>query len=168
MLIKEIPNNPDYEISEYGDVFSKKWGKVIKLKSTKTGRGYYRVTLSMNKKNKNKYIHRLVLMAFDRMPRKGEVARHFPDGDKANNHISNLQWGTQLENAYDRDKIHKTGKYNNNENHYRCVLTNKEVQEIRDLWVTGAFYQRVLAEKYNITQNYVSNIINNNRRNFNA
>ncbi len=140
MIVKQIPNYPDYLVSENGDVFSKKSGKIKRLKPFNTG--YYggtAVALFTSGKSKQEYVSRLVLMAFDRMPKPHEVCRHFPDRDRNNNHISNLKWGTPKENCYDRDKVHKTGKLpdNSNGNSGMCKLTNIQVQEVRDLWATG-------------------------------
>lgn len=165
MLVKQIPNRPDYLVSENCDVFSKKWGRIRKLKPANHRQGYLLINLYTNGKRKLESGHRLVLMAFDRMPKDGEVARHL-DGNLHNNHISNLRWGTSQENSYDRDKIHKTGKLpdNSNEKNPMCKLSDKQVQEVRKLSRTGKFTQRCLAEKYNVCQSQISLIVNNKLR----
>lgn len=164
-IVKQIPNYPDYLISENGDVFSKKRGTISKMKP-RLDRVYLQVDLRNNGRRKTEYIHRLVLMTFDRMPKPHEVARHFPDGNPVNNRISNLQWGTHKENSYDRDYIHKTGKVsaNWNENNGRCKLSNEQVLEIRELYKTGKFYQRELADKYNVTRGNIGHITRNKTR----
>lgn len=48
-------------------------------------------------------VHRLVLMAFVGMPEEGQVCRHL-DGNPGNNNLSNLAWGTVLENYQDSVK----------------------------------------------------------------
>lgn len=48
-------------------------------------------------------VHRLVLTAWGRKPNPGEQARHKND-DKTNNHIDNLEWGTNQDNVDDRYK----------------------------------------------------------------
>lgn len=45
-------------------------------------------------------VHRLVLMAFVRLPRDGEEALH-GDGDPKNNLLQNLRWGSSKENSED-------------------------------------------------------------------
>ena len=47
------------------------------------------------------YVHRLVLEAFVGPCPEGHVARHLDD-DKENNHLSNLSWGSESENAHDK------------------------------------------------------------------
>ncbi|MBY0458311.1 MAG: HNH endonuclease [Gemmataceae bacterium] len=44
----------------------------------------------------------MVLEAFVGLCPLGCVARHFPDRDRANNRLENLQWGTQSQNQADR------------------------------------------------------------------
>lgn len=164
---KQIPNYPNYEMTEIGDVFSKHsrhLGKIIKLKPY-ISKGYLRVRLFFNGKNKNEYVHRLVLTTFNRVPKKGEVCRHL-DGNSLNNNISNLKWGSHQENVSDRDKIHKTGKLpdNSNENNGMCKLSDKQIQEIRDLYKTSKFTQKQVAKEYNVSQAHTSVIVNNKTR----
>lgn len=164
MITKQIPNYPDYEISEYGDVFSNKGKNLIELKHLKHKCGYLFVRLPVNGSYKTEYIHRLVLMTFDRSPKKGEVCRHFPDRDKSNNHISNLKWGTHQENMDDRWFIHKINNTPKSEKHWMCKLSNKEVQEIRDLYSTGNYTQKNLAGKYAVSKAHICDIVNNKTR----
>lgn len=164
MIIKPIPNYPDYLITDHGDVFSNKFDKIRKLKPSNDGKGYYSVVLCTNGKTKKFKVHTLVLMTYDRMPKEGEMCRHFPDDTKSNNHISNLQWGTAKENCYDRDKVHKTGNRPRNEDSGKCKFSNKIISDIRDLYKTGEYTQRVLADKYNVSQPHICDIINSKTR----
>lgn len=162
-IVKQIPNHPDYLISEYGDIFSKKSGEIKRKARIRQNNGYFYSSLYNNGKVKGCRIHRLVLMAFDRVPKPHEVCRHL-DGNKINNHISNLKWGTSKENTYDMHHVHKTAKPSKGEGHYRCKLSNKQVQEIRDLWNTDEFTQQNLADKYNVDPSVISRIVNKKRR----
>lgn len=164
MEIKLIPGYTDYGITRNGDVFSKKktsYWKSLRIQSYKNGYKYVRLSYSVSRSS-NITIHRLVLMTFDRMPKKGEVCRHFPDNSKSNNHISNLKWGTVQENAHDRWNIHGTGA--KNEDHPMCKISNKEIQEIRSLYATGDFSQRGLGRKYNTSNCNIWHIVNNKTR----
>lgn len=58
--------------------------------------GYLRVQMA----GQDKYIHRLVLEAFVAPCPDGMEACH-NDGDRTNNHISNLRWDTRLGNCQD-------------------------------------------------------------------
>lgn len=167
MITKQIPNYPFYLVRENGDVFSTKRGKTKKLSFCKDKDGYLKVSLSDKGKATTEKAHRLVLMAFDRAPKEGEIARHFPDDNKLNNHISNLQWGTPKETAHDRDKVHKTGYYLRNEDHYKCKLTNKQILAIRELYKKGDVSQYHLADKYSVSQQHIGDIVNNKTRNLN-
>jgi len=54
----------------------------------KKSHGTFKVGLSRDSKRKTFWVHQLVLRAF---VGEGEVAHH-KDGDKANNHLDNLEW----------------------------------------------------------------------------
>ncbi len=163
MKVKQIPNYPDYLISENGDVFSKKYGKIRKRATAKQRNGYRKLTLGVNGKGHYKWVHRLVLTAFDRMPRPHEECRHL-DGDRENNHISNLKWGTHTENCNDTWNIHKTGNPSRGEKSGNCKLSNKQVQEIRDLYETSNYSQTKLGEIYNVSARHICDIVNNKQR----
>lgn len=65
--------------------------------------GYHNFCVYRNGVNHKIRAHRLVLTAHKRPPKKGEVARHLDD-DPTNNHISNLDWGTDADNTEDKRK----------------------------------------------------------------
>jgi hypothetical protein len=62
--------------------------------------GYEAVGLWLNRHPKTFFIHRLVLEAFVGPMPEGNVTRHL-DGNCRNNHLSNLAYGTRLENSAD-------------------------------------------------------------------
>lgn len=64
-------------------------GKVLKLSLRKEG--YYKVNLNKNNKYKTMLVHRMVANAFLPNPRNLPQINH-KDEDKANNHVSNLEW----------------------------------------------------------------------------
>jgi hypothetical protein len=66
-------------------------------------RGYERlvVSLSKNGDHQRPAVHKLVARAFLGPLPKGLQVRHL-DGDSLNNHLSNLRYGTPLENQHDR------------------------------------------------------------------
>lgn len=95
-MLKEFPLDTNYLISEKGEVFSKISGKY--LQPTKPGkRGY----LSFNYKRDGKWvhmlIHRAVAMCFIPNPSGLPCVNHL-DGNKTNNHSSNLEWCTDRQN----------------------------------------------------------------------
>ncbi|MEK4132027.1 NUMOD4 domain-containing protein [Solibacillus sp. FSL W8-0474] len=92
-----------YMVSDTGRVFSKKSGVVLKTPLDRYG--YQKVSLYSNKKYKYTTVHRLVAKAFIPNPDNKETVNH-KDGNKTNNHVSNLEWATSGENTR---HAHKNG-----------------------------------------------------------
>jgi len=89
-----------YLVSDDGRVKSLQTyrGTKPKIKEPYLGkRGYYVVDLSKRGYRKNVKVHRLVALAFIPNPDNKPQVNHI-DGDKLNNHVSNLEWATCLEN----------------------------------------------------------------------
>ena len=142
-----------YIISEFGDVYSLKTSKII---SATMSRGYRTIGLRLSGKTFMHKIHRLVLMAFKSMPNHKHVANHI-DGNKLNNHISNLEWCSQKENVRHAINI---GKYRTPPAgilHGKAKLTDSEVIEIAT-WIALGEKQSSIAKAYNVCQTTISRI----------
>lgn len=89
---KVIPEtNGRYSVSDNGEVRNNKTGRI--LKAIETYNGYLRVGI-----NKKLYrVHHLVAEAFIEKPMGCTQINH-KDGNKKNNHFSNLEWCTAREN----------------------------------------------------------------------
>ena len=86
----------NYYIYEDGTVLNKDNGKILKQQQNKVG--YMRVELKVQKGIPKKFsIHRLVYQVFVGELIDGMVIEHL-DGDKTNNHYSNLKQSTQKQN----------------------------------------------------------------------
>lgn len=96
MITKTIKINTRYSITEYGNVFNRKRG--TELKQQLNSKGYPRVFLWFGNKGKPIAVHRLVAITFLRKSKNRNEVNH-KDGDKLNNHFSNLEWCTRLENV---------------------------------------------------------------------
>ena len=93
-LFKEISVRPNYVASNYGRIYSKKTGFI--LTPTEDKDGYLRVGID---NTTSIGIHRLVAFAFfdPSTPHYGDQVNH-KDGNKKNNHVSNLEWCNCIEN----------------------------------------------------------------------
>ena len=92
--MKTIKKFDCYLINENGVVFSKITGKELKPFLRK---GYLCVCLYNFGVKCNIYIHRLVAETYIENPQNKPCIDHV-DGNRYNNHISNLRWVTHLEN----------------------------------------------------------------------
>lgn len=124
-----------YEVSNFGNIRSWKGrgqhGRKLsepKPKKTFVGSdGYPFVKLQQNGKRTNYRVHRVVLEAFVGKRPKKMQARHL-DGNRSNNNISNLRWGTCKENQADR-LLHGTS--NRGERYNNRVLRANSVKKIK-------------------------------------
>ena len=94
--MKEIEGYPGYFITEDGRVWSGK--RNIFMKKRVEICGYERISL-YNGHSKRFSIHRLVIEHFNPCPdpQKFDMVNHI-DGNKLNNHISNLEWSNNSHN----------------------------------------------------------------------
>ena len=85
-----------YEVSDLGNVRSKKTGKL--LVPFDNGQGYKKVRLyNRIGKWKYQYVHRLVAKAFITNKEQRKQVNHI-DGNKSNNTLDNLEWCTPKQN----------------------------------------------------------------------
>lgn len=85
---------PNYKISSFGHV---KNGSNRVLKPVEKI-GYKCINLSKNNKLNSFKMNRLVAIAFIANPKKKQKVNHI-DGNKLNDHVSNLEWATPSENS---------------------------------------------------------------------
>jgi hypothetical protein len=91
--------------------------------------GYRCVTLSLSGGVRHqKHLHQWIALTFLGQRPDGQQVRHL-DGNKANNSISNLKYGTARENALDRIEH---GTQQRGELHPRSKLTERDVEVIHD------------------------------------
>lgn len=94
----EVNGFPGYRVTDCGKVYSLKRNKLIELKPDITSGGYFRVTLSNAGVTKRYTVHRLVAMHFINNLGDKPFVNH-KDGNKKNNHYSNLEWCSCAENT---------------------------------------------------------------------
>lgn len=143
MVIAEC--NSIYHISDHGQVKSYKRGKERILKPTLTSNGYAAVKICANGKRKIHKIHRLVALAFIPNPeQKGDV--NHKDGNKANNHVDNLEWNTRKENV---NHAWQTGLCESK----RLATIERKSKPVIDV-VTGTKYKSLINACQDINEPY--------------
>lgn len=96
----------NYFISKSGRLYKIQWRRLYRIESKPRKDGYHSVILNCNGKQKNKYLHRIVLEAF--IGKDNRQCNHI-DGNKSNNDLSNLEYCTRSENQRHRFDVLKTG-----------------------------------------------------------
>lgn len=131
----------NYKVSNTGSIFNIKTSNY--LMGSHDSRGYVVVSIYSKEKLYSKKIHRLVAEAFIPNPENKPQVNHI-DGDKKNNHVSNLEWVTCVENIHhaintglrDLKGINSSSNvYSEKQVHDVCKLLekNKTPKEISEL-----------------------------------
>ena len=131
--------NTGYKVTKEGNVFTKRG----KIKLIQHVNGYAQLMLYINKKMTFLYVHRIVAELYLPNPDNLQYVRH-KDGNKFNNHVDNLEWG------------HMVNLPNRN---YRGDISKDIVDAIRERYQRGE-KQQVLADEFNVSQSYISNLVN--------
>lgn len=121
--------------------------------------GYMVVNLHREKKGYVKFVHRLVLEAFDGPCPPGKECRHIDDV-RLNSNYFNIIWGTRLENMADRAR---NGILNLGQDVYSTKLTDDQVRELRSEYSSGASVAD-LAKRLGISKQHAYLIIKRQRR----
>jgi predicted XRE-type DNA-binding protein len=141
-----------YEVSNIGHVKRIQTGKILK---PRISNGYCLVDLRANNNRKYCRIHRLVAFAFIGFPPTANYEVRHLDGDKQNNYVDNLTWGTRRDN--ERDKIrHK--RTNRGQRNGKSKLTTKQVMQIKELLLKGNLLQRQIADIFGVARMTISDI----------
>lgn len=162
-----------YSVSNLGRVRRDKQSKGARagkiLKTYKTKRGYYYVSLSRARKDeKHHFVHRLVAAAFIGPCPKGKEVNHKQSSitDKGNNRISNLEYLTPMENTQDakRRGLTPSGdrhylrrhpeKVLRGDKHRSTRLSDRDVEIIKHSQEPGI----ALSKRFKISPTHVSNI----------
>jgi hypothetical protein len=98
---RPIPNYPNYEVSNLGNVRQKLKNKILKGSPDKAG--YLRVSLCDDSIVKVTKIHRIVAEVFLENPDNKNQVDHI-NNDKNDNSVNNLRWCTSQENNRNKPK----------------------------------------------------------------
>lgn len=145
-----------YQISNYGKVKS-----LIKHNGTnerilKLGKrsGYFQVMLCKKQNKKTYYTHRLVLETFIGLCPLNMEACH-GDGNKENNFIKNLRWGTHRENSDDQIRHGTTLRGLKNPS---IKLNELQVRIIKRLLSDNYLTQQEIAKIFGVSPSLISHI----------
>ena len=134
-LWRPVVGFENYEVSDQGRVKRTDTQLILRQRQNKRD-GYLLVNLSNNAKLTTKPIHRLVMDAFVGPLPESMVTRHL-NGNKADNRLANLAYGTHQENRRDQ-WLHGTNSQK---------LTPELVRQMREDYAAG-MSQYQLAEIY--------------------
>lgn len=153
--MKNIPFANSYYVTEDGDVYSDKSGKLKLLKSHVDSSTYRRIKLVTNTGTPRKYlVHRLVAICYIDNPHNLPEVNH-KDGDKLHNHKGNLEWVTREEN---QKHAFSTGLNTNvGGSNGRCILSESQVLLIHQKLLDG-YLVVDLAREFNVTNAAIKNI----------
>jgi hypothetical protein len=97
---REVPGFPDYQISSLGRLVSLKHSRSRELRGYRDTGGYLTVDLHSAGARATRTIHRLIATTFIGPRPAGKEVRHL-NGDKSDNRLSNLTYGTRAQNMRD-------------------------------------------------------------------
>ena len=100
---KTLDIAPKYQINNRGDIKSSFTNRL--LRQHDNGCGYLFVVMKHDGKRLTKYAHRLVAEYFCKAPTLGQTQVNHIDGNKKNNHLSNLEYCSPLENMQHAKRI---------------------------------------------------------------
>jgi len=151
-----IPSQPRYSISDNGLVRFDHTGNIRTPQLANTGYAY--VTFQSGPNNKAVFwpVHRMVMEAFVG-PRPERMQVCHADGNRLNNRLSNLRYGTAKENAADRDWHGMTRRGVTNGN--AKITDQSEIDQIRRDYANGTLNQYELARRHGVSQAQINNIV---------
>ena len=129
---KPIPGFPGYFATSGGDILSFKYRRWKQLVPNHAQKGYAVVSVRDSDGRKStQRVHRLVLLAFVGPCPDGYQTRHL-NGDRKDNRLANICWGTPVEN-HDDMRRHGTlpGWQNKGSNHGNAKLTEDQARQIK-------------------------------------
>lgn len=175
--MKTIPSFPNYQISEDGLTVIGT-GRIKKAISQMINKdGYYQLGLYNNGKKYCVRTHRLVAEAYIENLNNLPTVNHI-DGNKLNNHYTNLEWCTV---KYNCNHAHKTGLMDNariltsirgkskdksifsNMGKQNRLLSNNDIRNIRHLAETKQKTYKELALMYNYDSSSIGKIVRRQR-----
>lgn len=141
-----------FYITNEGDIIGKSRRK---MKGHIDKCGYIEVCLYMgNYESKMVLAHRLILETLNPIENMEEYDVNHKDGNKTNNHISNLEWNTRSENILHSFKNKLQDNINGNP-----IISNEDILYIKENLWRLEITQISIVKKFKISRSKVQNII---------
>lgn len=153
-IVKPHPAYPQYGADASGNAYSRHarhGGGWRRLRAWVDRCGYCNVRICSSGRKRQMRVHHLVLECFGFPRTKGAVTRHL-NGNRADNRVLNLAWGTYSENNGPDKVIHGTS--NRGERHGVSRLSARDVREIRRL--IGTRTLKEIAANFNVDKSTIS------------
>jgi hypothetical protein len=147
-VYRAIPGHRNYEVSDHGNV--RRIGRDRPLRPARHTNGYQQVNLPPVG---SQLVHKLVMLAFVGPPPEGQPWINHKDGNKQNNHISNLEYGTA---KWNREHAVHTGLHDGPPGSGK--LEADDVLEINSLLKQGHLSQQAIGDLFGVNQRMVSSI----------
>lgn len=138
----------------------KRWLAAKTKVPQETTRGYLETTFKVGRRDKHFLIHRLVALAFLPNPNGLPQVNH-KDGDKLNNHASNLEWCSSKENC-DHARREKLYEQARGQGAGGAKLTDLQVIEIRSRLAAGETHTAIALD-YPVQRTVISRIASGTR-----
>ena len=157
--LRQHKSYPRYSISPDGYVYShirNHW-----LTPTPNHKGYGMVGLyNFQSKRKRLYVHRLVAEMFCTKPTPESLQVNHKDGDKTNNHYTNLEWCTGQQNM---DHAWENDLFGKGENHGSAKFSDELIERARVL-VSEGFTHKAVGAMLGISRSYISYLMSGKYR----
>lgn len=152
--VRSLPRIIEFKNKRHKNATSSKYRcRDMMLKASNVN-GYWLVVLRNNGNKCATGVHRLVAKHFIPNPENKSEVNH-KDGNRLNNHVSNLEWVTRHENYMHavKNQLHARG-----EQAAKSKLNNSFVVAIRFLAKNGVS-NKMLAEAFGVTSPTITNVI---------
>lgn len=148
--------NTKYAIAKDGCVYNTKTDRLLKQQNH--DKGYKQVTLTHGGIPKIYFVHRLVAIAYVSNPLNYDQVNH-EDGNKTNNHFTNLTW---CNNSINQIHAVKNGLKPIGNQLWNAKFSKENILEIKRLKSIGT-KQIEIAKMFSTTKGTISEIVNNKR-----
>ncbi len=150
-----------YEISNYGRLKSYALNKNGVISRNKKTGGYLCATLSVFKKKKNIFIHKIVAEYFVLKDNDSQNMVIHLDNDKKNNYYENLKWVNAKESFEHNEKFNNKLHEGFRKNKISAAkITRQDAEKIREMIADGIL-QNVIAKQFNISEMQITRIKRN-------